>query len=280
MLGFFGPNYGRSSAVTFLADRVRKQVAPEMVHIEAEMTRRAVSLGAESRLFRAPRVLQCAAAAGWIELERLDGLLSLGQVLHRGANGLAVLERAGEALACIQQGLEVPADIRKSVGAPRVSGLDEVAVHGDFNTMNVCYHPGEDALVILDWSCSKRIGAVGTIGDPYLDLSLMLRSLVMHQASLAGAVGSFGDRAEALLEGYRRRAQFLDRTGLTQMLMYVSGQYRRSMPASLAWWRKRLYGLNGWVAHRTFHHVTSMWRLAATAKPSLRGGLIPTALNS
>jgi SAM-dependent methyltransferase len=261
MLGFFGPAYARSDAVTLCGKSIRKQVAPSLTAVQVEMTRRARRLGRQSGLFGVPRVLGCEERTGRVELERLDGLVTLGGMIDRTGDGLDLLRQAGRALAYVHQHLKVPPDLRKAARLGPAGNGAMVGIHGDFNTVNVCYRPGKGDIVILDWACAQPFGPGSTVGSRYLDLSLMLRSLVIHLANVPRAIRRFRPRASALLAGYQEQWQRrLDLGRLGQTLLYVSSLYLRLPTTSNVFWKKWLYGLAALAAHLTFRRAAAQWR--------------------
>jgi len=261
MLGFFGPRYGRSPAVMLSGNLVRKRTDPSLCETEAQMTRLAHALGLDTGAFRSPWVLRSDLSAGIIELEHLPELRTIGQVIREQEDCLELMYRVGGVLAIIHGHLDVPPAFRRPVRLPcHLPRHPAAAIHGDFNTMNVCCD-ASGAIVVLDWACAKPFGAGSTIGPRYLDLATFLRSLAVHQASLLCAMRHYRDRAMALIEGYHGQwGRSLDLSVLGQFLLAVNSILRRHPASCGDLWQNVPYHLAGIVAHRLFAGIARSWQ--------------------
>ncbi|MHC4294829.1 MAG: BUD32 family EKC/KEOPS complex subunit, partial [Planctomycetota bacterium] len=181
MFGSFGPRYLHSDAITFTPTSVLKKVEPHLAVLEAEVARAAHNLGQDCALFTTPRVIRYDSSAGIIEFERIEGLVTIGQLLEKEGDGSGILRRIGEILAVIHQHLYLPPYLRRPAGKRWKDRVGEaVALHGDFNTMNVAYNPASDSVVLLDWASARVLGERITVGPRYLDIAQFLRSLAVH----------------------------------------------------------------------------------------------------
>jgi hypothetical protein len=169
-----------------LSDRVVKYRPPEMVAVEACKTDGGVRIGAATGLFRVPRLLGSEPAEGWMDLERIDGLVPLHDVLMRERDRTRLLALAGRSLAAIHAQLELPEAMRRPLPEPWTAPYADldVVLHGDFNTRNL-FVEGSGELVVTDWETSLRAyspqpGAAQnepTIGPRYFDVAWFVGSL-------------------------------------------------------------------------------------------------------
>lgn len=198
------------------ADRVVKRRPPAMIAVEAEKTRRAAEIGARTGLFRVPAVIAADPEGGTLETERIDDLVRLHEILVRGGETSALLESVGRALAAIHEQLELPEAMRVPLpepwSAPEAGPM--VAIHGDFNTLNLFVRGGTGELVITDWETSFQAHLLRdpaphelpTIGPRYFDLAWFVASLFRRTWLGIGRIGNAGDRTEVFLRGYAAAA--------------------------------------------------------------------------
>jgi hypothetical protein len=195
-----------------LADRVRKRRPAALIAVEAEKTARAAAIGAATGLFRVPSVLTADPALGILETECFDDLVQLHDVLLQDENADASIAAAGRSLAAIHERLVLPASMRVSLPAPYAApelGVD-VALHGDFNTLNLFLRGGNGELVITDWETSYQAhrltdpapDEVPTVGPRYFDLAWFVGSLFRRTWFGLRRVPRAWDRAELFLCSY------------------------------------------------------------------------------
>ncbi len=167
----------RRSLIEFAAGSVRKVGDASLLAVEATKTVRAGEIGRESGLFYVPRVLDFDRDKGVLELERLKGLVTLLQLaIDKDARLLELTNRAGRALAVIHEQLVLPDKIKCRLPpdwmtSDAASSADQnVFIHGDYASVNVCIHEASGRLVILDWSTAPIMGRDPTFGSRYFDL--------------------------------------------------------------------------------------------------------------
>jgi hypothetical protein len=165
----------------FIGNIARKTGEPSLLAVESIKTRLAREIGEESGLFYVPKVLNFDAQAGVLEFERLEGLVTL---LNLGVCGddrlFELLKKAGQALAVIHEKLVLPEEMKHELPAEWVGPPDEnVFIHGDFASINVCSHEPSGQLVILDWSAAPLMGRTATFGSRYFDV-LWFTSCLFH----------------------------------------------------------------------------------------------------
>lgn len=257
MFGRFSKRYAESKALAFTPETVVKTIDPTHAPVEAEVTRLAQAVGVKTGLFRVPRVLAHDADTGSITFERLHGLVTLGQFLAGDRDGHELLARAGEAIAAVHAHMCLPAPLKFAAPASLQSDpSDEVAIHGDFNTLNSCYIPDADELVLLDWSTAPALSEKITTGSRYIDLAQFVRSLLIHQAGHIRACKLFSNRSRAFLAGYQRRAGLsVDMDALTRFLLKISFHHMKhqfSWPGSMGKLSQAANCLAGHVALAAF----------------------------
>ena len=269
MFGKFSPRYLQSPAVTIGDDTVTKRPGRCGARTEVGMTELARSLGAEAKLFRAAKVLGFNESTGTIRFERIEGFETLGRALAEMADSADLLRRTGAALGYVHAHLAVPGALQKWASIRlRDRPGDLVALHGDFNTMNVGCTDGRTTIVVLDWSSAPWLGPPFTAGSRYIDLASFLRSLVLHQASFPAAVRRFRRRAEAFLQGYEAQSgQTVDLPALGGWLLHVSRLHLRSVLCERTLWRRGVHLAVGAGAHALFKRTARRWRAGAATCP-------------
>lgn len=217
-----------------------KKVHPQVAAIEAGITQAAHELSQQCSLFYSPRVLDCDLNTGTLQLEHIYGIISLKDYLHENPGDIQVLQDVGQVLAYVHNNLNMPKNIVRNVPRNwRVSLQDTVAIHGDFNMVNVCYRKESRQIVILDWATGPALPFRSTIGPRQLDLAQFIRSLLLQQKSFISAIRLFSARKEAFLRAYAKESKepvdlnllgrFLSRINIA--ILYK--QFRRRMPLSI-----------------------------------------------
>jgi len=194
----------RKSLIEFFADSVRKVGDAHLLAIEATKTKLAGKIGKDSGLFYVPRVLNFDKKKGVLDLERLNGLVTLLQLaIDNDAQLLEFSEKAGRALQVIHKQLILPDEMKHELPPEWMDWPDKnVFIHGDFACINVCLHQPTGQLVILDWSAAPAIGRTPTFGSRYFDI------LWFVSCAFRGAPGTKILRwnaegiADAFLKGY------------------------------------------------------------------------------
>jgi len=260
----FGPRYATSDAVTLKKETVLKKVDRRFVELEVRVTRAAHDLSQTSGLFCSPRVIACDSAAGIIELERIKGVVTLGQFLAKKPDNIIILRRVGRALAHIHRHLQVSPDLRLPVASKWwAPDSDVVLMHGDFNTVNVGYKEDADVIVVWDWASAPSLGKRCTVGPRYLELAHFIHSLVAQQANFLQSIRHVRRRTNAFLKGYKDGveqdvdlcilADFLVRFSLALLPIHTR---RKSLV-------KRLYYTSIYLAgHVVFLLLARKWRQA------------------
>ena len=236
-----GQPSGLSQAVEFKETTVVKKVDPALVAIEAEVTQAAHELSENCNLFYCPRVLDCNPQSGTFDLERIEGIVPLADYFDTAGAGIRIIGKVGRALACVHSRLEVPDKAVRPVPSDwQGPDKDCVALHGDFNLINICYKEDTDQIVILDWATGPALKFTGNYGPRYLDLAYFIRSLLLQQRRFRQAAGLFHRRTNAFLQAYQDElgrpinldvlSGFLSRVNIA----ILRKQWRRKMMVSLA----------------------------------------------
>lgn len=200
----FGPRYARSNAVTLEENTVLKKVDPRFVEIEVKITQAARDLSRTSGLFCVPEIIRYDRSSGLIKFERVEGYITVGQLLARTDDNLEVIRRVGTVLATIHNYLHLTSDLHYAVPSEWLNiGGDVVPMHGDFNTVNVGYKEDTDVIVVLDWASASSLGARCTVGPRYLELAHFIYSLLIQQANFLKSIRQLHRRTNAFLEGYQ-----------------------------------------------------------------------------
>jgi len=198
-------NVQRRPLIEFAGDIVHKVGDASLLVVEATKTTRAGEIGKESGLFYVPRVLDFDREKGVLELERLNGLVTLLQLARdKDTRLLELLGKAGRALAVVHEQLVLPENMKYGLPPEWMDSLDEnVFIHGDFTIDNMCLHTPSDQLVILDWSTAPLLGRTPSFGSRYFDIlwfaSRIFDSAPYHRALLGWDAEGM---AEAFVRGY------------------------------------------------------------------------------
>jgi aminoglycoside/choline kinase family phosphotransferase len=203
----------RKSLIEFSADSVRKVGDASLLAVEATKTVRAGEIGEESGLFYVPRVLDFDRDKGVLELERLKGLVTLLRLaIDKDARLLELTGRAGRALAVVHEQLVLPDKIKHQL-PPEWMALDSkdgsdqnVFIHGDFASVNVCLHEPSGRLVILDWSAAPIVGRTPTFGSRYFDILWFVACVFRGAPGVRFLNWNAEMIADVFLRGYARRS--------------------------------------------------------------------------
>ena len=173
----------------FDGDIARKTGSPSLLAVEAIKTQRAGEIGRSSGLFYVPKVISFDARAGVLEFERLRGLVTLFDLaVKKDPRLFELLEKTGRALAAIHRQLVLPDEVKHELPVEWMGPADEnVFIHGDFATINVCFHEPSSRLVILDWSAAPIMGRTPTFGSRFFDIFWFACSL-FHGAPSKGVL--------------------------------------------------------------------------------------------
>jgi tRNA A-37 threonylcarbamoyl transferase component Bud32 len=155
-----------------VGDIARKKGKPSLLAVEALKSQRAGEIGRSSGLFYVPKVIDFDEKTGVLEFERLKGLVTLLDLaIKKDQRLFGLLEKAGNALAAIHQQLVLPDEMKHELPPEWMGPPEEnVFIHGDFATINVCFHEPSGRLVILDWSAAPIMGRTPTFGSRFFDI--------------------------------------------------------------------------------------------------------------
>lgn len=153
-------------------DIIRKTGEPNMLAIEAAKASMAFDIGKNCGLFYAPKVVKLDTNDGVLEFERLDGLVTLLDMVARKDRQLfELLKKAGQALAVIHEKLSLPENMKHELPTEWMACPgDNVFIHGDFAGFNLCFDELVGRLVILDWSSAPLLGNIATYGSRFFDI--------------------------------------------------------------------------------------------------------------
>jgi Phosphotransferase enzyme family len=226
-------------AVTLHRDRVEKRGPAEPLACEVEKTAAAGKIGADTGLFRVPRVLDFDPRRGVAVLERLDGLVPLASVLRGTDPAAPLLARVAAALAAVHRDLRLRDAPAVPLPGPWAAPGDECWLHGDFGTRNVMLGPASE-LVILDWSASPLIGGRANFGTAYFDVATFAGLLFKQAPPWRGRrrpEQRAGEFVGAYLAHAGRRA---DAAALGRYLAQFHGARAAVWRERLPWWKRQL----------------------------------------
>ena len=175
-----------------------------MLAVEAAKASRAFDIGRESGLFYVPKVVNLDEEAGLLEFERLSDLVTLLDLAIRKDKRLPdLLRKAGKALAVIHRDLVLPEEMKHKLPPEWMGSEDDnVFIHGDFASINICFREPSNELVIVDFSAAPMVERTPTLGSRYFDVLLFISS-IFHGAPLRRAFNwNAKTMAEAFLSGY------------------------------------------------------------------------------
>lgn len=116
---------------------------------------------------------------------------------------IALLTRAGQALADLHGGLRLPANAEPLPDLP-LSRNPLVCLHGDFVPANLGLADGR--LVVFDWAPPDWLGADAMLHGPCeWDLAMFLFSLYLRRPFDPRPIAHLDHAASAFLSGYRNR---------------------------------------------------------------------------
>ena len=238
-----------------IGDIVRKTGEPSLLAVEAAKASRAFEIGRNSGLFSVPKVIHFDDEAGALEFERLSDLVTLLDLAVREDSRLPeLLKQTGQALATVHKKLILPEDMKHELplGWMAPSG-ENVFIHGDFASINVCFHEPSYELVLLDWSAAPLVGRTPTFGSRYFDILLFISSL-FHGAPWRRAFNwNAKEMADIFLRGYRKVAPEVRLDNFKNYSSQIC-QLQRINIRQLAAQRKTLRAI-GFVCHQMFMNV-------------------------
>ena len=192
----------------YIGNIARKKGVGPLLAIEAAKTKLAHKIGQASGLFYVPEVLSLDEQIGVLDFERLSDLVTLHQLaVDRDTRSLGLFEKAGRSLAVVHDQLALPDEMKYELPPEWMNSSDEnVFIHGDFASVNVCLHEPSGRLVILDWSAAPLVGRSPTFGSWYFDI-LWFASCVFRGAP-SKKVFSWNaeEMTDAFLRGYAEAA--------------------------------------------------------------------------
>lgn len=158
--------------IHFIDNVARKQGPPSLLRVELAKSQKASHIGEATGLFSVPRVLSLDEDAGVLDFERIRELRTIGDlVLCDDPRLPSLLDRAGRSLAVIHDRLALDAEMRMDLPAEwKGQPADDVFLHGDYTSENVCVNDRTGRLVIVDWSTAPLMGRVPTYGTRYFDI--------------------------------------------------------------------------------------------------------------
>jgi tRNA A-37 threonylcarbamoyl transferase component Bud32 len=162
-----------------VTESIQKYGDSNLLAIEAEKASRALDIGRKTGLFYVPGVVNFDADTGILEFEKLNGLSTLLDLAIRNDKRLPELfEKTGRALAVIHEQLILPDRMKHKLPAEWMdSSNDNVFIHGDFVTVNICFQEHPERLVVLDFSAAPLLGRTPTFGSRYFDILWFVNSI-------------------------------------------------------------------------------------------------------
>ena len=250
----------RKSSIEFAGEVVRKVGDASLLAVEATKTVRAGEIGRESGLFYVPRVLDFDRDKGVLELERLNGLETLLELaINKDARILELMNRAGRALAVIHEQLVLPDKIKYQLPpewmAPdsNIGSDQNVFIHGDFASVNVCLHEASGRLVILDWSAAPILGRNPTFGSRYFDILWFVACVFRGAPGMRFLNWDAEGMADVFLRGYVKRSSQDISDGIKNYLPKICRLQRQK-----TWFlasRKSPLRAIAYIGSRVFLHV-------------------------
>lgn len=203
----------------FVGNIARKTGDPQLLAVEAAKSRLAREIGQETGLFYVPEVMGFDPKAGVLDFERLEGLVTLLQlVVRRDERVVELVRRAGQALAVVHEKLVLPEEMKHELPEEWMDHSGQnVFIHGDFAMCNLSFHETSGQLVIVDWSGAPLLGRTPAFGSRYFDI-LWFASSIFHNMPVKRMLDlDFEKTADAFLTGYASGSS--DR--LNKLLVYV-----------------------------------------------------------
>ena len=248
----------------FIGNIARKTGEPSLLAVEAAKSRHARQIGQESGLFYVPKVISFDAAAGVLEFERLEGLITLFDLgARQDERVFGLLRKAGQALAVVHQNLVLPDEMKYELPAEWMDRVDEnVFIHGDFAGFNLCFSKSSEQLVILDWSTAPLLGRVATYGSRFFDIVWFV--IYIFYGAPRGCLLSWDAQrmANAFLSGYSEH--------FPQTVQRLTGEY---LPLMRSYYRKTVWHLlwhrSWWRAGRYLLYQLLIYPRFARYRPEL-----------
>ncbi len=164
--------------IVFGEDTVTKTAAPHLMRIEIEKTQRALEISRRCGCFRVPRVLDFDEDAGVAVFERFHGIKAAGTAIHSRMHGELLAGILATALAIIHRELQLPSDMVCPLPSELSSHGNDVFIHGDLSTENVCFDERDSSIVIFDWQMTGMHGGRATYGTRYFDVVWFINNLI------------------------------------------------------------------------------------------------------
>jgi len=209
----------------------RKTGEPNVLAVEAAKASQAFDIGRESGLFYVPKVVNFDEEAGLLEFERLSDLVTLLDLAICKDKRLPdLLKNAGKALAVIHRDLVLPEEMKHDLPPEWMDSEDDnVFIHGDFASINICFREPSNELVIVDFSAAPMVGRTPTFGSRYFDILLFISS-IFHGAPLRRAFNWNADTmAEAFLSGYAECAPDINANKLKSLAQNICRLQQRNI---------------------------------------------------
>lgn len=239
----------------FREDIFRKTADVRILSVEAAKAAMAHDIGRDSGLFRVPKVVHFDSKEGVLEFEKLSGMVTLLDLaVRKDPRLLALLEKAGRALAIIHEKLILPEEMKCEMPPEWMGPSGEnVFIHGDFACINVCFHEPSSELVIVDWSAAPAVGRTPTFGSRYFDILLFISSL-FHGAPWRRLLSWNGkEMALSFLRGYHSAAVEITLSKLSDYASKI-GRLQRNNIREMAR-RRRFLRAIGYIACQMLMHA-------------------------
>ncbi len=154
----------------FTEHTVVKTNSPARLRAEAYKTMQAHDIGADSGLFRAPKVLDFDEHRRRLVLERLRDITPLRLALRRTCDAHTLIDKVAASLALVHNQLELPKEMLVPLPNALTFPGTNTVLHGDLSVNNVFLTRHEPGLAILDWQTTQQVGGGATCGTPYFDV--------------------------------------------------------------------------------------------------------------
>ena len=189
------------------SEAIKKTGDANLLAVEAEKAAKAFDIGKSTGLFYVPKVNSFNADTGTLEFEKLHGLSTLLDLaISKDRRLLELFEKTGQALATIHDQLTLPEEMKHELPAEWMDSPQEnVFIHGDFATVNVCYQQQSKRLVILDFSAAPMLGRTPTYGSRYFDILWFVNSIFSGVPNKRLFNWDAESMAEAFLNGYAKQ---------------------------------------------------------------------------
>ena len=148
---------------------------------EFEKSKLAANIGANSKLFYVPKIIDFKKNTGTLEFEYIEELKTINECLVKDDTILPIIfDKLGKSLAIVHTQLVLPSGYKNYLPVEWIADeYHNIFVHGDLTIDNVCVDIASQTLVIVDWSTAPILKYNMTYGSRFFDIHWFISSIFL-----------------------------------------------------------------------------------------------------